>query len=237
MDEMKSLPGMWQLELSWLAQIRIEIESLEEQYEKNCSASPHVQFQCFQEALSFFGRPEFRDDYRLASPEDAPLETFNISSSRMFLQMLKFEGTWDEWEVLNMVRNIIPRKFNFSSDELVVHSSVFHMLEQIGELAPALLVQFILPLECVFLIALLLLFFDLKSVVFLVIVQLSFLIAVTANMFLFGLSLSIVTLMHLQMVPAIMIEFFSYIGYLYLFSTNPEKFSLKSKQCESRTGL
>ena len=105
----------------------------------------------------------------------------------------------------------------FSRDELVLHSAVFPMLEQLGELVPSLITQLLIPLECSILVALL--FIEFKSALILALVHFSFVISIVANLFLVGLSLNIVTLMHLQLVPIIAIEYFAYMSYLYLFNT------------------
>ena len=216
LDDMESLRLMWPLELNWLREVRIAVSEMAEQEEINCNESDNASYECFIKQLDFFERPEYKGDYQLSMNADKT--EMNITSSRMFLQMAKFEGVWDEWELMNTLKAIAENKYGFSKDELIIHSSVFPMLEQLGELIPATLSQFVLSLECVLAVAILLALVDLASVLVLALVHISFALSLLGNMFAFDLSLSIVTLLHLQMVPAIVIEFFAYMGYLYLFS-------------------
>lgn len=219
-DDIKSMKGMWPMELSWLDEL---YNSYTMRTDETCTnASLFERFDCFRREVEFFNQPQYSGDFHLEDRENAltaSMETLNVSSSRLFLQMAKFDGTWDELVLMRTLKDLARLKYNFTRDELVLHSVVFPMLEQIGELTPSLITQLVIPLECTLLVALL--FAELKSAFVLACVHISFVIGVVANLFLIGLSLNIVILMHLQLVSAIAIEFFVYMGYLYLFNTKP----------------
>lgn len=215
-DEMKTTPGMWKMELNWLQEV-LESDTMKEE---SCNSSLQHRFECFRQEIDFFNQPQYQGDFHIVDREHAlttTMDTLNISSSRMYLQMAKFDGTWDEFVTMQTLKDLAQLKYNFSRDELVLHSAVFPMLEQLGELVPSLITQLLIPLECSILVALL--FIEFKSALILALVHFSFVISIVANLFLVGLSLNIVTLMHLQLVPIIAIEYFAYMSYLYLFNT------------------
>lgn len=224
-DELHKKHGMTRLELSWLQDVMPRISFLD--MESDCDNKVRVCFQLSLQDLS----PQYLDDFMLAdkpklndpdySSKMAELldksRLVEITASRIYLQMSKFRGTMDEYNLMRYMKDLAREKYKYDDDTLIVYSAVFGYLEQLGELVPNMMAIFLITIECLFFGSLVLLF-DLRSIALLMLVQGSFLLSVVSNMFLFGYDLNQITLMHLLMVPAFSFEFFYYLAYVYLFN-------------------
>ena len=104
----------------------------------------------------------------------------------------------------------------FEKGEVFAFSAVYPYIEQLGEIFPSIFALVAILLESVFFISLFLLF-DLRSIGIKMLVFLSLVLAIFSNLYIFNISLNIVTLYQMIMLPALLIEFFFYTMHLYLF--------------------
>lgn len=178
---------------------------------------------CLNEIDCFFsGLKQTRNEDTYV--DDVNLIEFNnsnktINSSRIYLQFEKFTGSYDELETLEAIQSLAEEKYNYDKEFLIIFSAVNVFLEQLREIFPSVLSLFMLSIECLFLGSLFLVF-DLQSIFIQMIIGISLVLSILSNIYVFNLSLNIVTLFQLIMLPAFLFEFLFYTLYLFLFKTN-----------------
>lgn len=157
----------------------------------------------------------FMDDvvYNKNTSEWSPLE---IKSSRVYLHYKYFFGDQSELEINERLEYLAYTKYGFTRDELIFYSIIDVHFEQMSELSTQFMAIACLGIEAIVLVAFLFVF-DLKSILILSIVTISFTLAVLASMILLAVKLNFVILMHFAMLPAFVAEFFVSTPYLYLY--------------------
>ena len=192
-------------------------------------------FNCFLDTFkeSVALEDMYRDD--VVYNESLDSEHFVINASRFYIQFKQFFGNEDEVEAMHELKWMALKKYNMTSDDVVIYSSIYLFLEQLDELDTTFISIFMLNLEAILLVSYLLIF-DLKSVLILFLVCVSFVVSIVSSLYLFGYSLNIVTLVHFLIVPCFISEFLYPSSYLYLFKKNTS-FSKNKAVKEDNDGL
>ncbi len=207
----QKINGITEFTLSWLLSTK---KNQKVQMDNELCATEN---ECFFNGLAQTrGEDTYFDDVNLVENNRSFIE---ISSSRMYLQMSKYTGSYDEVETWDNLQALAEEKYNFTKNDLFFFSSVYIFIEQLREIFPSVLSIFILSVECMFFGALVLVF-DLKSIFIQLMIGSSLIVSIFSNLSLFGVSLNIATLFQLIMLPAFLFEFLFYTLYLFLYQTN-----------------
>jgi hypothetical protein len=193
-------------------------------FEPKCFKRP-LKFECFYDAMKetvagfdMYMDDVIYDDYYVKQDNVNTSEqhVFHLNSSRIYLGMSKFMGQIDELETIENLKWLARQKYNFSEEELVIHSVVFPFMEQLSEIGQSILSIIVLNLDVMIFVAYFILF-DLRSILILGVVLISCYLSIVSNLILFGFSLNFPILTHFIMLPAFFGEFFYTTGYLYLY--------------------
>ncbi len=206
----QNINGLSKFSLSWLLSTKKNQQDCTDNY------SDKTESECFEYGLvQTIKEDTYFDDVNFADKNNTD---GLINSSRIFLQMKKFTGMYDEVVMWNDLKVLAEEKYNFSRDSLVIFSSVYGLIEQLSEIFPSVIAILMLSVECLFFGGLFLVF-DLKSIFIQIIIGVSLVVSILANMSFFNLSLNIVNLFQLIMLPAFIFEFLFYSLYLFLYQT------------------
>ncbi len=158
-----------------------------------------------------------------------------IIKSRIHVHLRRFIGSVKELNVKEEIEHLAYKVFNYSKKDLIIFSVIDTILEQLREIFPSIIALTMILLEGIFLGSLLLVF-DLKSILIEILVFISLILSIFSNLYVFGITLNIVTLCMIIMLPALLVEFLSYTKYLFLFKTpdTPKPLS-NSKLSASKT--
>jgi len=153
-----------------------------------------------------------------------------ILKNRVYVQMSRFIGSAKELNVMEEINYLAYEVYKYPRAEMIIHSTIYTFLEQMGEIFPSIITLVMILLEGVFLGSLFLVF-DLKSIFIEMLVFVSLIFSIFSNLYIFGITLNIVTLYQMVMLPAFLVEFLSYTMYLFLFKTPdmPKPPSIDSK--------
>lgn len=217
-DDLKNVKGMTQFELSWLEETKAKQKEKSYYQEEKCKDIDS--FDCFYDSLNeVLNFPQYYDDVNFATKNKTNStneKNFEITSSRVYIQFETFLGTMDELKLMNSLKSLAEEKYNMTKDKLILFSPVYLYLEQLDEINISFISIFILAFECIFLGGLVLIF-DLKSVLILMLAASSLLLSIFSNVFIMGISLNVVTLFQFIMVPFFIFDFFYHTAYLFLF--------------------
>lgn len=217
LNDAKQIQGVDNLfEMNWLQDTYYHAKT-KANFNEKCRPNP-LNYECFHEALeeTMGGYDLYTDDV-VYTPKANISEFVQINSSRFYLSMSNFYGKLDEVEMMYKLKWLAESKYNFSKDEIVIYSAVDVFLEQLDQINSSVSTIMLLSIESIILISFLVLF-DLKSIFILSVILISCLLAILANMFLFGMSLNIVVLTHFLMVPAFLGDFFLYWIFIFMQS-------------------
>ncbi|CAF0838566.1 unnamed protein product [Brachionus calyciflorus] len=222
-------------ELNWIKEAKNDLITLKDIYEE-CSDLHSLD--CFLKSISSPLSLEQNEDdayfkvnnisYRYHNLKDDFLsldsfkpneENFEISSSRVYLTMNKFDGTQEDLNLMKTLKNLAQQKHNFSNEDLIIYSYVFLYLDQIEEVFPSILSIIILSIELMSLTILIFLF-NLKLFLIMFLITSSCLVSIVSNLITFGITLNIVSLMHSLFVPVIIFESFLCTNYAFLVEPN-----------------
>ncbi|RMZ98318.1 patched domain-containing [Brachionus plicatilis] len=229
-QECKNLPGMGKMEISWLQDVLKDLYISKSVYGCQDEHSPA----CFSRSLvNILLLDQNRDDVGLVvnnksgtvndlaslMNSEAPFTELNLTIpySRIFLSLKEFTGTQENVQTMNQLKSLATEKYNFTNQDLIIYSNVFLYLEQLNEIYPTFVAIFVLSFECIFFGSLMLIF-DLRTILIIQLVGISYFVSVIANMVQFGISLNIVTMMQLIIIPAFLFEFFYHQAYLFLYT-------------------
>ena len=216
LDDVKSFKGMRKFELNWYAE---SMYGYKDALSYNL-ADPE------KYAVNYvIGQENYADDLNFSIENSSIL----IKSHRIYIQMDKFTGSSEEVDLMNDIQYLAEDKYKYSKQQLIIFSSVYIFLEQLNEIFPSIIALISLPMECVFVVSLFLMF-DLKSIFIQSVIFVSLILSIFSNLYIFRISLNIVTLFQLIMIPSLLIEFLLYTGHLFLLKTPP---SLSGKQNKS----
>lgn len=205
--DLKKLRGMRAFDMNGFDGLKKSIEAENQFQDDKCHWWDEP---CFFKGLESL-RVDYRDDFVFNSTAK------EIFAHRAYLQYRHFDGLTTELDLWHSLTDLAQEKYNFTKHNLIIYSSVFVYLEQLAEIVSSTVSMFVLSLESMFLVGLLFLF-DIKSLLLLLCVVASFLLSLLSNLFLFGISLNVVTLFHLVIVPCFIVEFFYSTAYLFLFN-------------------
>jgi len=141
-----------------------------------------------------------------------------ILKNRVYVQLSQFAGSIKELNVMEEINYLAYEVYKYPREDLVIFSSIYTFLEQMGEIFPSIITLVMILLEGVFLGSLFLVF-DLKSIFIEMLVFVSLVFSVFSNLYIFGITLNIVTMYQMIMLPAFLVEFLMYTMYLFLFKT------------------
>lgn len=224
----KSLPGMFDMEINWLKDTLAKVPISKYLYEE-CMQELHKE--CFMENLkSVLYLDQTRDDVgiyldnkhlTIKNLENSTImvqkSNFTILFSRIFLSLKEFTGSQENVQTMNQLKSLAIERYNFSTQDVLIYSNVFLYLEQLNEIYPTFVAIFVLSFECIY-IGSLMLIFDLRTILIIQLVGISYFVSVIANMVQFGINLNIVTMMQLIIIPAFLFEFFYHQAYLFLYT-------------------
>lgn len=214
-DEVRRMDGMAQFELNWMKRMKQSVSQFSEFYSDTT--------EIYKASCQNVHSANFINDfyYEVVNGTNGKEEVI-ITFNRVYLQIAKFVGSSKELEIMDNIQYLADTKYNFKRDEMIIFSSIYVYLEQLGEILPSTITLAASLLECVF-FGSLFLFFDLKSVYLKLIVFISLLVSIFANFYAFEISLNIVTLYQMIMLPAFLIEFLFYTMHLFLYKTSSKK--------------
>ena len=221
LDDVKSFKGMRRFELNWYAESMFGYkEALT--YNLDDPAKYAIDY--------VIGQENYADDLNLS------IENSNIliKSHRIYIQMDKFTGSSEEVDLMNDIQYLAEDKYQYSKQQLIIFSSVYIFLEQLNEIFPSIIALISLPMECVFVVSLFLMF-DLKSIFIQSVIFVSLILSIFSNLYIFKISLNIVTLFQLIMIPSLLIEFLLYTGHLFLLKTPSDLSKKKNKPPITKT--
>lgn len=156
----------------------------------------------------------FEDDVVYEHNESKP---FEIRSSRVYLHYKHFFGDLHEADTNEKLNHLAQSKYGFARGEVVFYSIIDVFFEQMRELPSHYLSIAVLTIEALILFSFLIVV-DLKTILLLALVLISFALSVFAGMILLAEKLNFVLLMHFMLVPGLTAEFFFSTPYLYLSS-------------------
>lgn len=211
--DIKKIDGVSQFELSWLT----NYEQEKTLYTSFMSDEMDLTYTCLK---SISERENYQDDFFIYYPEDkSRWMDIKIKRNRIYVLLDKFTGSTKELYIMHQIKDLADYKYNFSRDDLIVFSSVYIFLEQLNEIFPSIFALITITAEAIF-FGSLFLFFDLKSILIKLSVVVSLILSIFSNLYIFQISLNIVTLYHMIMLPAILIELMFYTTHLFLFKTS-----------------
>lgn len=149
---------------------------------------------------------------------------------RLYVQIAKLIGSTKELNIMHDLQHMAEAQFE--KGELIVFSSVYVYLEQLGEIFPSVLTLVTILVESVF-FGSLFLFFDLRSICIKLLVFVSLILAIFSNLYIFGISLNIATLYQMIVLPALLIEFLFYTMYLFLYNMAGEFETIQNPSSKS----
>lgn len=207
MSDGASLPGMMaHFRMSWLDQMRANFDlfkSCDNLYEHKCFSTT------FRNAMT--NDMIFGQDYAFRFDENDKIE---IDASRVYLQMGKFDGTLDEYELIDSLRSLAAEKYNWTSDKLIIYTIVDVYLEQLSELTTTLVSILLISIEVIYFTSLTMVM-DFKATLALTLVVVSFALSVISTLTLLGVTLNIISIMNYLMMPAFIVELTFHMGFLY----------------------
>lgn len=241
-QDCKRLPGMQQMEINWLNEA-IKDKYYSKHYYKECEDEHSIG--CFLRSLmNILSLDQNRDDVGIifnnksctisdirnlldsnSNQENSlPITDLNLTIpfSRIFLSLREFTGSQENVQTMNQLKSLALEKYNFTSKDVLIYSNVFLYLEQLNEIYPTFVAIFMLSFECIYFGSLMLIF-DLRTILIIQLVGISYFVSVIANMVQFGINLNIVTMMQLIIIPAFLFEFFYHQAYLFLYTVEDEQ--------------
>ena len=223
LDDIKNTKGISKFEINWLDET-IQKSKENTEYYPDCRQNNYG-FKCFYQSLKeVLSLPQNANDvnYVILNGTNQSSNELLIKSSRVYLQMANFTGSMQDLELMTSLKALASEKHSFTSDSFIIFSVVFKYLEEMSEIYTSFISMFLLAFECLFFGGLFL-FFDLWSVFILMLVCASAIISIFANVFLFNITLNIVTLFQFIMIPSILFEFFLPVPYLFLYSSGENR--------------
>lgn len=148
-------------------------------------------------------------------------EVVVLDKSRVYVQLEGFTGSVSELNVMEDINYLAFEIYKYPRDELIIFSSVYLFLEQLGEIFPAIISLVAILIEGIFIVSLLYIF-DLKSIIIEIFLLISLILSIFSNLYIFGITLNIVTMFQMIMLPAFLIEFLSYTMHLFLYKSQSE---------------
>jgi hypothetical protein len=216
LDDIKGLNGISNFEINWFDET-IQKSKVNAQFYPECQEN-FLKADCFHLSLKeVISEPQNWNDVNILI-ENITNHSIDIliESHRIYLQIENFSGTLQDLELMNSLKYLADKKYNLKKEDLVVFSVVFKYLEEMNELFPEFVSCFLLTLECLFFMGLFL-FFDLNSIFILMLIYVSTIVSIFSVVFLFDISLNVVTLFQFIIIPSLVFEFFFYTPYIYLF--------------------
>lgn len=174
----------------------------------------------YQSVLQIKSNAVYTDDFyfkivNITSGHTAEQEVV-FEKIRLYVQIAKLIGSKKELNIMQDLQHMADTQFE--KGELIVFSSVYVYLEQLGEIFPSVLTLVTILVESVF-FGSLFLFFELRSICIKLLVFVSLILAIFSNLYIFGISLNIATLYQMIMLPALLTEFLFYTMHLFLYKT------------------
>ena len=218
LNDFKSLNGISKFEINWLEEA-IKKSKTNAQYYPECQDNIY-EIDCFHRSIrEVLSEPQNWNDvnFFMNNYSNQSKELF-INSHRIYLQIENFSGTVQDLKLMNSLKYLADKKYDFKRDDLIIFSVVFKYLEEMNEIIPSIFSFFLLTFECLFFIGLLL-SFDLNSIFILVLIYVSTVFSIFSFTFIFDVTLNIVTLFQYIMVPSLVFEFFFHTPYLFLYKS------------------
>lgn len=224
----KNLPGMNKIEMNWLKETLALLPINKYLYDECLQENSR---ECFMQNLkNVLAFDQTRDDVgvffnnKYMTSNDLQNSTimiqksnFTIPYSRIFLSLKEFTGSQENVQTMNQLKSLAVERYNFTTQDVMIYSNVFLYLEQLNEIYPTFLAIFVLSFECIYFGSLMLVF-DLRTILIIQLVGISYFVSVIANMVQFNINLNIVTMMQLIIIPAFLFEFFYHQAYLFLYT-------------------